>query len=210
MHRHEGEHTFMNKIRLARFCRVLRVSAWVAAILFSLAINGHAQGASGWSPQIEFAGLYSYMRANPANAGGLNLNGASESLAYGFSSHFSAIADVGQYRFSGLGFGLKSSMYTYLFGPRVTFRKNGRITYFAQVLAGGGRLNASSGGISAGENALAVAAGGGLDIPFGAHLAIRAVQADYLLTRFDSVAGTSASQNHIRISAGIVVRFGGE
>jgi hypothetical protein len=58
------------------------------------------------------------------------------------------------------------------------------------------------------QNASAMAAGGGLDIPFGRHLAIRALQAEYLLTRFDRSDGSSATQNNLRVSAGIVFCFG--
>lgn len=199
----------MQRIHSTQRRRFLALSVSVAALIFTCVGTARSQGASGRSPQIELAGGYSFIRANPANAGGLNLNGGNESLAYGFSGHFSAVADLGEYRFSGLGAGLSSTMYTYLFGPRLTFRKNGRLIYFAQILAGGGRVNASSAGIMAGENGFALAIGGGLDVPFRRHFAVRVAQADYLLTRFDSVAGSPATQNHVRISAGVVVRFGG-
>ena len=59
------------------------------------------------------------------------------------------------------------------------------------------------------QDASAMAAGGGLDIPFGRHLAIRALQAEYVLTRFDRSDGSSATQNNLRVSTGIVFRFGG-
>jgi hypothetical protein len=65
-------------------------------------------------------------------------------------------------------------------------------------------------GVKAGENGFAMAIGGGLDVPFHRHFALRVVQADYLLTRFDSVTGSPAKQNSARISAGVVIRFGGQ
>jgi hypothetical protein len=77
-----------------------------------------------------------------------------------------------------------------------------------QILAGGGRLNASSSGISAGENSFAIAVGGGLDLTIRHRLAIRVIETDYLLTRFAHPDGTSASQNNVRISTGLVFRFG--
>jgi outer membrane immunogenic protein len=168
-----------------------------------------AQNASGVTPQFEVSGAYSYVRANPDNsAGGFNLQGGSGSLTYNFSDRFAVLADVGAYRFTGLPSGLNSTMYTYLFGPRITLRKSNRFTPFAQVLLGGGRLNASTSGVDAGENGFAMALGGGLDVSFGRRLAIRVGEVDYLLTRFDNVSGSSATQNNVRVSAGIVFRFG--
>jgi hypothetical protein len=82
------------------------------------------------------------------------------------------------------------------------------ITPFAQVLLGAGRLNASAGGVDAGENGFAMAVGGGVDLGFRHHIAIRVIQAEYLLTQFSRVNGTSATQNDVRLSAGLVFQFG--
>ena len=183
---------------------------WTAAVLgvaCVFAIPTRAQQAS--APQFEVAGGYSYIRANAANnGGGFNLNGGSASVAYNFSDHFSAVADVGGYHFSGLPAGLDSTMYTYLFGPRYTFHKINRFSPFVHVLLGVGRVNASSGGISGGENGFAMAMGGGLDLPLERRISIRLIQAEYLFTRFDRVTGAAATQNDARISAGVVFRFG--
>jgi hypothetical protein len=168
-----------------------------------------AQQAPALTPQFEVSGTYSYVRANAANSGGgYNLNGGSASFAYNFSDRVAIVADGGIYRFGGLPSGFDSTMYTYLFGPRFTFRKVRRVTPFVQGLLGGGRLNASSGGISAGENAFSMAIGGGVDWPLRGRFSIRLIEAEYLLTRFDSVTGASATQNDVRISTGLVFRFG--
>jgi hypothetical protein len=198
----------MHKIRLRALWRFAQLTAWSAALILFSAGAAHAQGDSDQSPQIELAGGFTFVRANPASAGGLNLMGGGESLAYSLSNHFSAVADVGEYRFTGLAAGLRSKLYTYMFGPRYTFTKTGRVACFAQILAGGSRVNASSGGIQAGENGFALAIGGGLDLPIRPHVALRVVQADYFLTRFESVADLPATQNHIRISTGVVIRLG--
>jgi hypothetical protein len=185
---------------------------WISAIVVlacAFAGTARAQQASGLTPQFEVSGEYSYIRANAANSGGgYNLNGGSASLAYNFSDRLAVVGDVGAYRFGGLPSGLTSTMYTYLFGPRYTFRKLTRVTPFAQVLLGGGRLNASSGGLNAGENGFSMAIGGGLDLPLRRRFSVRLIQAEYLLTRFDSTSGASATQNDVRISAGLVFRFG--
>jgi outer membrane protein OmpA-like peptidoglycan-associated protein len=53
-------------------------------------------------------------------------------------------------------------------------------------------------------------AGGGLDIKVRQHFAIRIIQAEYLMTRFDDFnTGAAATQNDMRLSSGIVFRFGG-
>jgi hypothetical protein len=49
-----------------------------------------------------------------------------------------------------------------------------------------------------------------LDIKVRQHFAIRIIQAEYLMTRFDNFnTGTAATQNDMRLSSGIVFRFGG-
>jgi hypothetical protein len=207
--RNEREAKVMNKkCGMALSC----YARWFAAVVALACVSAgaaHAQQASGSTPQFEVSGAYSYVHASAANSGGsYNLNGGSASLAYNFSDRIGAVADVGAYRFSGLPSGLDSTMYTYLFGPRFTFRKVSGLTPFAQVLLGGGRLNASSGGLSAGENGFSMAMGGGLDLPFRRRFALRIIQAEYLLTRFDRVTGASATQNDVRVSAGLVIRFG--
>lgn len=183
--------------------------AALAALCLGSASQTPAQQATGNVPQFELSGGYSYVRANPANSnGGFNLNGGSGSFTYNFTDHFSAVAEFGAYSFSGLPGGVSSTMYTYLFGPRVSLRKSSRVIPFAQALLGGGRLTASSSGVNAGENGFAMALGGGVDVSVGSHFAIRLVQADYLLTRFASVSGASATQNNLRVSVGIVFHFG--
>jgi len=192
------------ELSLVRCCKL--VSAWTA-LLCGLA--GTARAQQGMAPQFEGSAAYSYVRAYPGNSsGGFNLNGGSGSFTYNLTDRFSMLAEFGGYRFNSLPTAIGSTMYTYLFGPRISFRKRSRVTPFAQGLFGGGRLNASSGSVNAGENGFAMALGGGVDIGVHPHFAIRVVEADYLLTRFARVTGASATQNDLRISSGIVFRFG--
>jgi outer membrane protein with beta-barrel domain len=212
--RNEREAKVMNK----KWVMVLvSYTRWIVAVVGFACVSAgaaDAQQAPALTPQFEVSGTYSYIRANAANSdGGYNLNGGSASFAYNFNDRFALVADGGIYRFGGLPSGLDSTMYTYLFGPRFTFRKLrfrklSRLTPFTQVLLGGGRLNASASGISAGENGFSMAIGGGLDFPIRRRFSIRLIQAEYLLTRFDRVTGESATQNDVRISAGLVFRFG--
>jgi len=63
-------------------------------------------------------------------------------------------------------------------------------------------------GVKAGENGFAMTLGGGVDLRFRSRFAIRLIQAEYLLTRFPSVTGASATQNNLRLSTGVIFRFG--
>jgi hypothetical protein len=110
------------------------------------------------------------------------------------------------------------SAYTYMGGPRLSFRKYDRITPFAQSLFGGIHasqvtLSNCSGALCtplAAEDAFAMTAGGGVDLRIYRHVAIRVVQAEYLMTRFGNpTTGIRESQNDIRLSSGLVFGFGG-
>lgn len=199
-------------MRMKRHRNPMHYTKMTAAFVVALgcwAYPARAQRYSATVPQFEVSAEYSYVRANADNSnGGFNLNGGLGSAAYNFSDRFSVVAEVGAYHFGDLPAGVNSKMFTYLFGPRFAVRKYGRLVPFAQVLLGGGRLNASSGGVDAGENGFAMAVGGGLDLRLRSRFAVRVIDADYLMTRFSSVTGAPATQNDFRISTGIVVRFG--
>lgn len=199
----------MNMERTMRRCgKILWMLIMVLGLTF-VAATVNAQITLSGAPRLEASGSYSFVHAyGDNNRGNFNLNGGSASLAYRVGDYFTVVGDVGAYRFGPLPFGITSTMYTYLFGPRFTLRKYKRLTPFGQILLGGGRLNASSNGIQAGENGFALAIGGGLDVPFRRYFAIRIVQVEYLLTRFHGE--TSPAQSNARITAGFVVRFGGQ
>ena len=187
----------------------LRSLAFAMALIFLFATSARAQHEISSIPQFEVSADYSFIRARAADSqGSFNLNGGSASFAYNFNDRFSLVADAGAYHFRDLPPAISSNMFTYLVGPRIRFRHYSRLTPFAHALLGGARLNASSGSISGGENGFSMALGGGVDMHFRSHLALRLIQAEYLMTRFDRVDGSSATQNNIRISAGLVFRFG--
>lgn len=85
----------------------------------------------------------------------------------------------------------------YLFGPRVSISV-ARFRPFAEALIGAGHINAHSAGS---DTSFATAIGGGLDYKLLRILAWR-FQGDYLQTRF-----FSNTQNNVRLSTGIVLRF---
>jgi hypothetical protein len=146
------------------------------------------------APVFEISGTYSYLYASETKS---NFNGASASFALNLHPWLGLVADLGGYHQS-VGVGASSTnIVTYLFGPRLFYREDLRVTPYAQVLFGGAydtRRDAST---------LAMSAGGGFDVRVTPHVALRVAQAEYLLTRF----GTG-TQNNLRVSAGIVFRFG--
>jgi opacity protein-like surface antigen len=205
----------MNKCMVMSYNGVLRITwfavraAMMCMVASALAASICAQTAAVVAPQFEVAGAFSYVRAKAANTGaGFDLNGGSASVAYNYRDRFAIVGDFGGYRFSGLGPGLSSTMYTYLAGPRIPLRRNRRLKPFVQVLAGGGRLTASSSGVNASESGFVMAPGAVLDFMLRHRLAVRIIEADYLFTRFAHPDGSAAMQNNFRISAGLVFRFG--
>ena len=222
-------------------------STMIAVSLLSLLAQGAArvavaQSAAGppvppnhryhHTPKVEVFLGYSYFRSVPTLAAGnrmVDLNGGDASIAVNFSSHLAIVGDFGGYDDSQLlltgtsvneprTVGSSGTVYTYLGGPRLSFRKPHRVSLFTQVLVGGVRASAVSiAGCSVipctplpAQDSFALTAGGGVDVRLTHHIAIRPIQAEYMMTRFSSVpAGNSASQNDLRLSAGLVFLFGG-
>ena len=162
------------------------------------------------APKVDLFFGYSYVRANPGGGfGGFDNHGGSASAAFNLNRWFGIVADFGGYRFSEvLGFPVKGTIFSYLFGPRFSYRQSDRLTPFAQILFGGARISGSALGSSSAENSFAMTAGGGVDLNVNRHVAIRLVQTEYLLSRFTGISGSREIQNNTRISAGIVFRLG--
>jgi len=183
-------------------------------------------------PRIELFMGYSYLRAVPSPEVGNRLvwlNGGSTSVAFNLNRYLGLVGDFGGFNETRLLLTTGNSptalghyqavddgtVFTYLFGPRLSFRNHDRITPFAQVLFGG--IHASEESLCPtctaslpAENSFAVTAGGGLDWRLHHRLAIRIVQAEYMMTRFDNLStGSTQAQNDIRLSTGLVFRFGG-
>jgi peptidoglycan-associated lipoprotein len=81
---------------------------------------------------------------------------------------------------------------------------------FGQVLVGlvhssGTAVQGSNPGSANAGAAFASNIGGGLDLKASRRLALRLIEADYLLTTVDN--GSNNHQNNLRVSAGVVLRF---
>lgn len=184
---------------------MLRVAVCLFAVLVIFGIPAHAQEQS----KVDVFAGYSLFRFNPATSGvnSFNLHGGSASFAYNANNWLGIVGDFGGYHNGDiLSSGVSATEYTYLFGPRVSFRGHERFTPFGQVLFGGARVNGSVFGTSGSDNAFAMALGGGLDARINNHFSVRLGQIDYLMTRFNEGTGGS-SQNNLRFSTGVVIHF---
>lgn len=184
-------------------------------------------------PKLEWFMGYSFWRAVPtafSNRMGY-LHGGSTSIAYNLNRYLGLVADFGGYDNNRLTLFNPSgtvtvdsngSAYTYVFGPRFSYRRYERFAPFAQALFGG--THASSVTISGctgtptctplgSDNAFAAVLGAGLDIKISHHVALRLIDADFLLTHFRDPVSTDGLergwQKNVRLSTGIVFRFGG-
>jgi hypothetical protein len=167
------------------------------------------------TPKVEVSGGYSYVRANLITPNGCcpNMHGGIGSAAFNANRWVGVVGEIGVYHTGNVvNTGLDLTVVSYLFGPRLSYRKHERLTPFAHVLLGGGHAGGTlysgkSGSPGLGpNNAFAIAAGGGLDVKVSSHAAVRVFQADYLLSRF--LNGVNDHQNSFRLTAGVVFRFG--
>jgi opacity protein-like surface antigen len=182
--------------------KILMLLAVVGAVL----IGGIGAAAQDGSKFEGFVG-YSYVRFMPPSSSGapsFGLNGGSGSISYNPFPILGVVADVGFYHTgSAAGVPVTLNIASYMFGPKVAFPL-GRFTPFAHALFGAvhGAAAAPGFGSTSGNN-FATTLGGGLDVKIAPHLAVRLIQADYMLIR-DSAGNWSMP----RISAGIVFRSG--
>src|SRR5271168_992943 len=157
---------------------------------------------------------YNYVRSNlPAGGCGcFGLNGGSGWVAFKFSRSLAVVGEIASQTASNISSsGADLTLTAYLAGARYSSTHAGRFAPFAQALLGGahagGTLAPGNSGLPGSPTAFALTAGGGLDIGLTRHLAVRAFEADYYLTRFDN--GVNDHQNNLRIEAGVIFRFGG-
>lgn len=184
--------------------------------------NRHAWGRL--APRYEIAGLFQYVRFCACTTPAFDSYGASGSFTYNANNWFGLVAEMGGYHFSRSVYGtpilnsngtttyplesVTGSFQTYLFGPRVNFRHFDHFVPFVEVLFGATHAGPQLTG-STTETVFALAAGGGVDIPFSRNFAWRAFQADYLMTNYTgSEVSSNGQQSNFRIGSGLVLRWG--
>ena len=181
----------------------------------------------------EFYGGYAYQRASnnadtfdrngQASIGGLSVDLIQRSHNYhGFTGEFNqnitrhiglVTSLTGTYSsapyvsaVTGRTLSASASRYDLMFGPRYNFRL-GTFNPFAEALFGFEHMRVSFNpaltNAPDADTAFAMAFGGGLDLHVSEHFDVRAIQADYVPTFFNS-----KSQNNYRFGAGLKVKFG--
>jgi opacity protein-like surface antigen len=187
-------------------------SALVVLILvIGFALPAKAQDVT---PRFEAYAGYYYTRFNVnANVPGIapsaayNGNGGGGQIEYNVNHWLGAVGDLGGFVATSSGNGaFAGAGFTYLFGPRVNFRR-GKVAPFAQALFGGVRTTDGIAQSTGTENNFAMTAGGGIDFKVSKHISVRPVQAEYFMTKIPD--GLNNRQNNFRYSAGVVFRLGG-
>ncbi len=160
-----------------------------------------AQGpAQDKTPQVEIFGGYSYMLADFSNDS-VNLSGWHFSLTENLNDWFGGTADFSGHYAQPEDINVNAHMF--LFGPTFALRRSRSLTPFGHVLLGGIRASRGFVGVSEANTKFAAAFGGGLDLKVHPNVAIRLFQADYFVTPFFGLR-----QDNVRVSGGIVFRFG--
>ena len=158
------------------------------------------------TPKVEVFGGYSNLTPNVDVSNfnsNFNLSGFNVSVTENLNSWFGGVLDFSsQY---GTEAGFKTNTQTLMYGPVFAYRKHPSFVPFVHGMVGAVRGGPEYLDISKPEYRIGLIAGGGVDLKVSPRVSLRLIQADYLMTRF-----SSARQDNIRLSAGIVLRFGTE
>jgi hypothetical protein len=149
-------------------------------------------------------GAYSYLNVD---FNGLisrqSFNGWEASITVNANRWIAGEGDVSGYYKSNLVVnGVNAHDYGFMGGPRVNLR-----AAFVHALFGMDRLTLGASGLSGSQNGFAAAFGGGVEVKFSDHWAVR-LSADYVLSRHNLFGGPRVNQNNFRASGGIVYAFG--
>jgi outer membrane immunogenic protein len=202
---------------LAKLLTPKLLTQTLAVVLLTLGFTAAgARPASAQSGSRVEVGLdYNYVRSNAPNGGCgcFGLNGGSGWVAFKFSRSLAVVGEIASQTASNISSsGADLTLTSYLAGARYSWTHAARFAPFAQALVGGahagGTLAPGNSGLPGSANAFAMTAGGGLDIGLTRRIALRALEADYYLTRFDN--GVNDHQNNLRIEAGVIIRIGGK
>jgi len=164
--------------------------------LLALPVSALAQQ----TPRVEIFSGYSNLASN-INVTSIDLNGVNLSVQENLNSWFGGVLDFSTH--FGKENGLKTNTQTVSYGPVFSYRKNKTFVPFAHAMVGAERGGTNYLNISRPEERLAILAGGGVDVNVTPRLALRLIQADYLMSRF-----SNTRQDNIRLSAGVVFYLG--
>ncbi len=175
----------------------------VCVLLFCLVVSSLVFGQD--SKADIFAG-YSYLNIDSNGlAARQSANGWEASVAGNFNKWLAVeIEGSGYYRnYDILGIKIGVQDYSYAAGPRLNFKP-----FFVHALVGGDHLGAGALGVSASQEGLVGAFGGGVQWKVSGPFSVR-VSSDYVFSRHNITGGDSLTQNNFRASVGFVYSFGG-
>ncbi len=182
---------------------------WMGAALLLLFAAAPAPAQD--SPRLEVSAGYTFVRANapPGDCGCFSMNGGTAALAFNLTTRLGVVADftaVHTGNVDATGEGL--TLFSYLFGPRYSLRTGSRFIPFGEAFVGGAHASGLGYSGDAGPaSAFAAAAGGGLDFAVSRRVGVRLLEADYYFTHFQNAE--NSRENNLRLSFGVVFRFGG-
>ncbi len=207
----------------------MRRSVGVLIAVLLLAVSAQAQD----TPKAEVFAGYSFSRAEAGGGlSGINLNGWNAAITGNVNSWFGITADFSGHYGSTL-LDAPINRHSFLFGPKLTYRGgDAKVSPFAHALFGAVRAHRGIANLPLGsplpllpaatETAFGMALGGGVDYKVNDRVAIRLIQAEYLMTRFEEASGIvciqtittpcpttqTGTQNNLRLSFGMNFRFG--
>lgn len=173
----------------------------ITLMLLVLTFTATAQEVS----KVDVFGGYQFGHIDAFGIQRVNLNGWNGQFTRYFSRNFGLTGDVaGIYGTPNVGgFPSKITMYSFMSGPTLRISL-ARSTPFVHSLFGAMKANVDDGALSA--TSFVWALGGGLDYDVNRSIAVRAVQFDYMGTKFNYAPG-SDGQNNFRYSGGVVFKF---
>lgn len=158
------------------------------------------------TPKLEVFGGYSNLTPNvdlTNISSNFNLNGFHVSVTENLNSWFGGVLDFSSHYGTEAGF--KTNTQALMYGPVFAYRKHPTFVPFVHGMVGAVRGGPEFLNISKPEFRIGLIVGGGADLKVSRRVSLRLIQADYLMSRF-----SSARQDSVRLSAGIVLRFGTE
>jgi len=157
---------------------------------------------------------YRWVRTNAppgGDCGCFYLNGGGISGSLMLLPRVSLVAELSvEHAANVLSTGKSLTLTSYLAGGRYSIPQpwmHGRhaLQPFAQVLIGGGHAGGGVAGVGDGSSSFVTHIGGGIDLPVGSSISVRAIQADYYLTDFANSANDH--QNNLLLGAGVVLHW---
>lgn len=204
----------------------------IIACLALAALPAAAQNA----PAFEVGAGYAYRSFNapsfPNAAGGgpephMGMNGWFATAGYNFNGFIGAVTDVDWTRANvpnDPNFAGKNTFSSVLIGPQIYPVGHHLISPFVHVEFGLAHFDNNISNIPLGtgcntpgnltcsltDGSFALAAGGGLDVSLGRHLAVRLAQFDWERSQMFEPSGATGNgnQNNWKVKAGVIVRFG--